>query len=95
MTTTTNMKRILLLTALLLVPLGFRVPNVGAEVKVPENFVLVKAGTTTANNGGITLPYDNLVGKYEVTCGSTTRFVRPRVGARRRIHKIGGVAICR
>lgn len=72
MTTTTNMKRILLLTALLLVP--FRVPNVSGEVKVPENFVLVKAGTTTANNGGITLPYDNLVGKYEVTCAEYDAF---------------------
>ena len=46
----------------------------GAEVTIPENFVLVESGTTAVSNGGIQLPYDVLVGKYEVTCDEFDAF---------------------
>jgi formylglycine-generating enzyme required for sulfatase activity len=54
------------MAVLMLVAFGFS-PYVHAETGNPERFVHVKAGTTTAENGGVALPYDVLVGKFEVT----------------------------
>jgi hypothetical protein len=54
----------------------------GAEVTIPDNFVLVESGTTAVSNGGIPLPYDVLVGKFEVTCDEFDAFCK---ATRRRI----------
>lgn len=52
------------------------------EVTIPEHLVLVASGTTAVSNGEITLPYDVLVGKYEVTCDEFDAFCK---ATRRRI----------
>lgn len=50
--------------------------HAAAEPAPADAFVLVKAGRTTDDNGGIDLPYDILVGRHEVTFDEFDAFCR-------------------
>lgn len=47
-----------------------------AEADIPSDVVLVTAGRTAADNGGIDLPYDILIGRHEVTFDDFDTFCR-------------------